>query len=535
MDMATLSSSPTGICISPQDLSFADIIAVARERRAATLSSDEEFRRSIERGRETLQRKLNAGEVIYGVNTGFGGNARYMIPDDEAAHHQRNLLEFLSCGVGEPLGEEAVRAAILLRANALARGLSAVRMVVIERLLELLNRHITPVVPRYGSVGASGDLCPSAYIARAMCGRGEVVYQGRRTSAADALDKEHLEPLALEAKEGLALLNGTTVMTGVAAIVVDEASYLFRLALGAVAMTVEALRSSPDYFHPAIHMAKRHPGQLAVAEMLNSMLFDSRLAVPLEEIRQRVEKAGRQAHSQHDVVAASESIQSPYSLRCSPQGLGPMLESLEQARTVIEREANSVNDNPLIDPSSDRVYHTGNFYGAHIARAMDGLKLDLVNLANWTHSIMALLMDDRFSNGLPPSLSPHVGLYQGFKGMQIVHTSLVTAIRHWSAPSLIHTLPTEQYNQDIVSLGTHAALTAADIVRLLREAVSITLLSTVQAIDLRQGGGKLGVGTRPVYRAIRAVSPFVEADRALDRDIAAVSKLIELREIPVLN
>jgi len=533
--MGTISGTRPRIAISANDLSLPDIIAVARGRREVRLSDDESFRRNIKRGRETLEHKLAAGEVIYGVNTGFGGNARFVIPDDEVAHHQRNLLEFLSCGVGEPLSEEVVRAAILLRANALARGLSSVRMVVIERLLDLLNRHITPVVPRFGSVGASGDLCPSAYIARAMAGRGDVLYRGRRTTAADALRAEHLEPLSLEAKEGLALLNGTTVMTGVAAIVIDDASYLFRLALGAIAMTVEALRSSPDYFHPAIHMAKHHPGQLAVAEMLNSMLYDSRLAVPLDEIRHRVEQAGREAHQQHDVVAADESIQSPYSLRCSPQGLGPMLETLEQVRTVVEREANSVNDNPLIDPATDRVYHTGNFYGAHIARAMDGCKLDLANLANWMHSIMALLMDDRFSNGLPPSLSPHIGVYQGFKGMQIVHTSLVTAIRHWSAPSLIHTLPTEQYNQDIVSLGTHASLTAADIVRLLKDAIAITLLSTVQAVDLRQGGGKLGAGTRPIYRAIRSVSRFVEADRALDKDIAAVGNLIEQRQIPVLQ
>jgi phenylalanine ammonia-lyase len=166
---------------------------------------------------------------------------------------------------------------------------------------------------------------------------------------------------------------------------------------------------------------------------------------------------------------------------------------------------------------------------------MDGLKLDLANLANWLHSLMALLMDERFSNGLPASLSPHVGLYQGFKGMQIVHTSLVTAIRHWCAPSLIHTLPTEQYNQDIVSLGTHSALTAMDITRLLRQAVAITLLSAAQAIDLRSGRERLGEGTRPIYRSLRVVSDFVEADRALDGDIAAVCGLIERREIPVLN
>ena len=535
--MATLTTPTAAVSISQKYLALDDIIAVARHAQKVTLSTDVEFRQRIARGREALERKLAAGEVVYGVNTGFGGNARYVIPSEELAHHQQNLLEFLSCGVGESLPEEAVRAAILLRANALARGFSAVRLVVIERLLDLLNHHITPIVPRYGSVGASGDLCPSAYITRVMAGRGEAFYKGRRTPAAEALERAGIPRLDLEAKEGLALLNGTTVMTGVGAMVVDEAAYLFRLSLGGLAMVAEALGSSPDYYHPAIHMAKHHPGQLAVAEMLNSLLFDSKLVVPLDEIRGRVQEVNRRANGSngHHVEAAQESIQSPYSLRCAPQGLGPMLESLEQCRTVVEREANSVNDNPLIDPATDQVYHTGNFYGAHVARAMDGLKLDLANLANWLHSLMALLMDDRFSNGLPPSLSPHVGVYQGFKGMQIVHTSLVTAIRHWCAPSLIHTLPTEQYNQDIVSLGTHAALTAMDVVRLLRSAVAITLLSTAQAIDLRQGAERLGAGTRPIYRKIRTASAFVDADRALDSDIAAVTGLIDRREIPVLN
>jgi phenylalanine ammonia-lyase len=533
--MATLITPTAAVCISQEQLSLDEIIAVARHWKCVALSTDGEFRRRISHGREALEGKLAAGEVVYGVNTGFGGNARYVIPSDELAHHQQNLLEFLSCGVGEALPEEAVRAAILLRANALARGFSAVRLVVIERLLDLLNHGITPVVPRFGSVGASGDLCPSAYITRVMAGRGEAFYKGCRVPAEEALHNEGIARLDLEAKEGLALLNGTTVMTGVGSIVVDEATYLFRLSLGALAMAAEALGSSPDYYHPAIHMAKHHPGQLAVAEMLNSLLFDSKLVVPLDQIRGRVQEANRRANGSHGVAAADESIQSPYSLRCAPQGLGPMQETLEQCRTVIEREANSVNDNPLIDPATDQVYHTGNFYGAHIARAMDGLKLDLANLANWLHSLMALMMDDRFSNGLPPSLSPHVGVYQGFKGMQIVHTSLVTAIRHWCAPSLIHTLPTEQFNQDIVSLGTHAALTATDVVRLLRSAVAITLLSTAQAIDLRSGSGRMGAGTRPIYNTIRAVSAFVEADRALDRDIAAVSGLIDRREIPVLN
>jgi phenylalanine ammonia-lyase len=340
-------------------------------------------------------------------------------------------------------------------------------------------------------------------------------------------------------------------MTGMAAMVVWDAEYLIRIGLAAVAMAVEALGSSPDYFHPLIHMVKHHPGQLRAAEMLNSMLMGSALAVPLNEIRERA--AQRPAHS-HEVIVAHEAIQSPYSLRCAPQGLGPMLESLEQARLVVEREANSVNDNPLIDPDQERVYHTGNFYGAHIARAMDALKLDMANLANWMHSLMALLMDERFSAGLPNSLSPHPGVYQGFKGMQIVHTSLVAAIRQMSAASLIHTLPTEQFNQDVVSLGASASLTAMEMMRLLRDSMSITLLSLAQAIDLRyalthsasgngNGAGEsgprseeaLGAGTRPLYRAIRDLSGFLEADRPLDGDIARMSEAIRDQSLPVLQ
>lgn len=531
--MALMSGSSSAVSISLENLTLDQIIAVACHGEAVALSGDPAFRQKLENGRSALERRLAEGEIVYGVNTGFGGNARRLIPDDEMSHHQANLLEFLSCGTGEPLSEEIVRAAILLRANALARGLSGVRPVVIERLIDALNLRITPIVPRFGSVGASGDLCPSAHIARALTGQGgEVLYRGQRITAAAALEQAGLKPLRLESKEGLALLNGTTTMTAIAAKVVDDAAYLFHVSLGALAMAAEALRSSPDYFHPTIHLAKHHPGQITVAETMNSLLFGSRLAVPLEDIRHRVEQERKAAHG---TVGAHESVQSPYSLRCIPQGLGPMVETLEQVRVVVEREANSVNDNPLIDPVSGSVYHTGNFYGAHIARAMDGLKLDLANLANWQHSVMGLLMDDRFSNGLPPSLSAQVGVYHSFKGMQLSHSSLVTAIRHWCAPSLIHTLPTEQFNQDVVSLGTHAAATAMDVVRLLRDAVSITLLSAAQAVDLREGGELLGAGTHPIYQKVRSVSAFVKVDRALERDIATVSELIDQRKIPVLR
>ncbi len=532
-----VAAAATPVLVSIDPLTLDDIIAVARRGRPASLTLDAALRRRLERGPEIVRQMLDRGDVIYGVNTGFGANVKFIIPDSELERHQENALNVLSCGVGDPLPPDVVRAAILLRANALARGYSAVRPIVIERLLDLLNHGITPIVPRYGSVGASGDLCPSAYVARAMLGRGSVLYGNSTVPAADALAAEGIEPLRLHAKEGLALLNGTTTMTALASLVVWDAAYLLRIGLAMVAFSVEVLRASPDYFDPLIHMIKHHPGQLRAAEMLLSMLTGSRLMVPLDEIRDRV---AHETARNGEVAVAHESIQSPYSLRCAPQGLGPMFESLDQARATVEREANSVNDNPLIDPDGERVLHSGNFYGGHIARAMDGLKLDLANLANWTHSLMAQLMDERFSNGLPPSLSPHPGVYQGFKGMQLVHTSLVVAMRHMSGSSLVHTLPTEAYNQDIVSLGAHAALSAHEMTRLLRDSMAIALLAAAQAVDLRAGrnappADPLGAGTRPLYLAIRGISPYLDADRPLETDIQRVSAALERQELPVLQ
>ena len=283
----------------------------------------------------------------------------------------------------------------MLRANALARGLSGVRTLIIEHLLDLLNQRITPVVPQFGSVGASGDLCPSAYIARVMTGCGEVVHRGRRMAAAAAFDLTGLRPLQLEAKEGLALLNGTSMMTAIAALMLESAEYLFRLGLCAVALTAEALSAATDYFHPAIQRAKHHPGQFKMAKLLRGLLAGSELVISLRDIHKAAAELARSRDGAGNVIDLQQAVQSPYSLRCAPQGLGPMLETLAAARQVVTREANSANDNPLVDPNGD-IHHGGNFYGGHIARTMDGLKLDLANLANWMHSLVALLLDHRY-------------------------------------------------------------------------------------------------------------------------------------------
>ena len=230
---------------------------------------------------------------------------------------------------------------------------------------------------------------------------------------------------------------------------------------------------------------------------------------------------------------SDEAIQTPYSLRCIPQGIGPMLEAVTGHKIVIEREINSANDNPLVDPIDGRIYHTGNFYGGHVARALDSWKIDLATMGNWLHALMAMLVDERFNNGLPANLAPNPGLFSGFKGMQLCLTSLVCALRHLSNPSLIHSLATEQYNQDMVSLGTHSALTAMQMTTILCDAGAIALIALCQAVDLRGGGGGLGKGSRVVYDAIRREVPFLDEDRPLDGDIKKVAELIKKRLIPL--
>jgi phenylalanine ammonia-lyase len=482
----------------------------------------------MRRSNELLHREMAKGKPIYGVTTGYGGNSSDQIPAGQASRLQENLLTFLQAGTGRYLPPEVVAAALLLRAKALSEGWSGARPEIVVQILALLNAGIRPLVPEFGSVGASGDLIPSAHSAIALMGLGQVLFRGEIMPAAQALDLAGLKPISLQAKEGLALVNGTTMMTALAAIAVDDFEFTFRVGIGAIGMAVEALLSSPDYFDARIQAVKGHPGQIAVATALRKMLAGSALCVPLDQIRKRIANAG----STPTAGRAKEPFQSSYSLRCIPQGLGPIFESLRDARRVIEVEINSVNDNPLIDPATGDILHTGNFYGAHIARAMDGLKLDMCNLANWTHSILGSLMDERFSHGLPNSLTPVGGIHQGLKGLQISHSSLVTHLRREASPSSIHTLPTEQFNQDVVSLGTHAASSAYGMSRILRDVIAMTLIAVTQAIDIRGGANQLGTGTSPIHATVRTVTSFVEEDRPLHADIAAVSDLIHACGIP---
>lgn len=489
-----------------------DIYDVAAHNRKVVLAPAALER--LQKGRSQLAKRLASGMVIYGINTGFGGNSNLVIPDDQLALHQSNLLMFLSAGTGECLAEEYVRAAQFLTLLALVRGWSAVRPEIARSLVEHINLGIVPIVPRHGSVGASGDLIPSSYVASSLCGRGRVRFGGQEMSAREALTCAGITPVALQAKEGLALVNGTRVMTGISALTVLRLGMTFRAALCALAVAVDAMHSSREHYDARVHAVKGHPGQIAVAAALRKMLAYT----------SSHHSAG--VHKPNDssgLLERAERVQEIYSIRCAPQILGIVPESLDETRIVIEREAVSANDNPLIDPDTGDVLHGGNFMGQHVSRAMDALKIDIATVGNHMHAIMALLMDSRFSGGLPNSLSPQLGLYQGFKGVQISHTSLIAHLRRESAPASVHTLPTEQFNQDVVSLGLHAALGAAEMELKLRDVVAMTLLAACQAVDLRANGSGLPTALGILYEAVRKISAPLVEDRAMDRDISALS------------
>jgi len=485
-------------------LSIDDVARVARENVAIEIAP--QARERIAQGRRRLDELIARGERIYGVNTGVGGNIGIALAPGEMETMQHNLVRHLSCATGAPLPNDIVRAATLLRVATFLPGTSAVRNELVDALAALLNSGITPVVPRYGSVGASGDLMPSAYIGRVLVGMGEVEFQGRRMPALDALHAAGLEPIRFAPKESLALMNGTTVMTAVSALLWIDAFRVLRAMLAAIALSIEAMQAPALPFHPYVHELKGHPGQLAVAAFLLDLLADSAYTQP-------------------------SSGQTCYSLRCAPQGLGQVWEALTGARPTIEREINSANDNPLIDPETGTLYKAGNFYGGHIARLLDTWKLDFAAIANWGNALMAILVDDRFSAGLPANLTPKPGVNCGFKGMQLSVTSLTCAVRQMAGPSSIHSIPTEQYNQDVVSLGMHAAVSALDALECTRNLTAMILLAATQGVDLRGGPAKLGKGSKRVYEVVRAVAAFQDKDRPMESEVASLAARIAAGEL----
>ncbi len=515
------------VAIDGRHLSLDDVAAVARGGARVALADDPSIADAIAASRTLRDELIARGTPLYGITTGFGDSVRRHIAPAQAAKLQAHLVRDLGNGTGVTSTEATARATVLIRANTLARGHSGVRLELVERLVELLNAGITPAIPEEGSVGASGDLVPLSYVAAAVNGTRTVLYRGEERPTTDALREVGLEPLELEPKEGLGLVNGTSFMTAFATLAAVDARRIALVADLCTAMATEVLLGNSGPFSPFLHeTAKPHPGQIRSAANVLAFLEGSNLARRFEDV---VAQAGRIDAGYREV---SVPIQDQYSLRCAPHFVGTLWDALEWVDRWLEIEINSSNDNPLFDVAAGAVVSGGNFSGGHVALAMDALKTAVASIGDLLDRQLELVVDEKFNHGLTPNLipvlepgHPEAGLNHGFKGMQLACSSLTAEALSRCMPLTAFSRSTECHNQDKVSMGATAARQARDVVELVEKVACIHLLALCQAGDLRGADG-LGRGTRPVYERVRAVVPMLETDRPMADDITAVRELL---------
>ncbi|HEX6749989.1 MAG TPA: histidine ammonia-lyase [Longimicrobium sp.] len=492
--------------IDGDGLTLEEVERVARDASAeVALAPGVEER--IVRSRAVVEDAIRRGAVVYGVTTGFGRLAETVIPLDRIEELQINLIRSHACGTGPALPRDEVRAITLLRANVLAKGFSGVRPVVVERLLDLLNRGVHPVIPEQGSVGASGDLAPLSHLALVLVGEGEAEVGGETVAGGEALRRAGLEPLRLQAKEGLALNNGTQVMTGIGALALLGAERAAETADVAGAMSLEALRGTPDAFHPAIMRARPHPGQAASAERLRALLADSEI---------------RESHRYGD-----PRVQDAYSLRCMPQVHGAARNAFAYVRQVLETEANSATDNPLIFPGEDGglVISGGNFHGQPVAQVLDFLAIALADLASISERRIERLVNPDLSGDLPPFLTDDAGVSSGFMIAQITAAALVNECKALATPASVDSIPTGAGKEDHVSMGMTGARKLRQVLRNVETVLGLELMIAAQGLEHRKPL-RPGRGVERAYAILRERIPPLDRDRILAPDIEAAATLV---------
>jgi len=496
--------------LNGEQISLVQLAAVASGGEAVHIS--DRARPRILASRKLIEQIIERDAVVYGVNTGFGKLAEVRIQRHELRQLQLNLVRSHACGIGNLLSEPEVRAMMLLRANVLALGLSGVRCEVIQLLCEMLNRRIYPVVPEKGSVGASGDLAPLSHLALTLVGEGEALFEGRRMSSAEALRRARLTPLELEAKEGLALLNGTQAMHAVGGLALLRAQRLARVADVAGAMTLEALKGTPAAFDLRLQNARPHPGQKVVAEHLLSLMAGSEI---------------RQSHLTDD-----PRVQDAYSLRCMPQVHGAVRDALAHCEAVLLIESASATDNPLVfavagdgDPGKGEVISGGNFHGAPLALAFDYAAIAMADLMNMSERRTDRLVNPDKNEGLPAFLARCPGLESGFMIAQVAGASLVNEARVLAHPASADNITTSGGKEDHVSMGMMSALKLRSVVDLAENLLAIELLTAAEGLEHRRPL-KAGIGVERAHAAIRKIASPLVQDRALSDDIARVAEAI---------
>ncbi len=494
------------IKINGADLTLEQLIRVAREGEQVELTG--EAKAAVNKARAYVDKKLEEKAIIYGLTTGFGEFSKVYIPADETAALQRNLIISHACGMGEPLPERVVRAAMLLRCNALSKGNSGIRLSTIETMLAMLNKGVHPIIPEKGSLGASGDLAPLAHIVLVMLGEGEAILDGVRMTGKEAMAKAGIPTIELAAKEGLALINGTQIMMGVACNVVWDALDLMKTADIAAAMTCEAQLGIKKAYDHKVHDVRGHQGQKDVAANMLQILEGSNLAFDLNP----------------------EKVQDAYSIRCVPQIHGASRDAIEYVYGVISREINAVTDNPIIFPDEDEAISGGNFHGQPVALAMDFLGIALSEYANVSERRIERMVNPTLSGGLPAFLTKHGGVHSGFMIAQYAAASMVSENKVYAHPASVDSIPSSANQEDHVSMGTTAARKAAMILDNARKVLGIELFAACQALWLR-GEEKLSPATKAVYDHIRTRVPAIDEDIVMHYPMAECEKMVINHEI----
>ncbi len=504
-------STARTIEVGARRMTLEDVVAVATAAAGVRLSADAGFTARIRDGVAYLESLLSNGNVVYGVNTGYGDSCTVPVPPHLVAELPLHLSRYHGCGLGEYLSADATVAVLACRLNSLAQGYSGVRLELLERIVALINHRVLPFIPAEGSVGASGDLTPLSYIAAAIVGERDVLHDGKRQPVARVLAELGLAPMTLGPKEGLAIMNGTAVMTGLACLAWRRAEYLTRLCSRLTAIASVALQGNRSHFDPRLFKVKPHIGQNEAAAWIYG-----------------------------DIAAAAQNeplrLQDRYSIRCAPHVIGVARDALTWMRRDIENELNSANDNPIIDGDEEWVLHGGHFYGGHIAFAMDALKIAVANLADLMDRQFALLVDTKFNHGLPENLSgaraERASINHGFKAVQIGSSAWTAEALKQTMPASVFSRSTECHNQDKVSMGTIAARDCMRVLQLTEQVAAGLTLAACQALRLRQrdDGAAAGAGVAPAVAgfvdAVARHSPFLDEDRALENELRAVTQLI---------
>lgn len=521
------------VTVNGNDLTIEDVCNVAYKNEEVSLPTDKDFWKRLEKSRQFLMDYINTGVPTYGVTTDFGDSCHNQISVDKAGELQRTICTYHGIGLGPKFDKVTGRAVMLARLNGnIKGGHSAIRPELAKMLLTMLNKDIVPVIPELGSVGASGDLTPLSYLAAAIMGQRTVYYKGKIVPTMQAFNAEGIKPLPIEAKEGLALMNGTSVMTAVASLSLKKAERLANISDFLTAVTSEITRGKDTPFVAKVSEIKNHKGQSDSASYVYNIIKDSKRVFRYEDFlaSQITKMDGKK------FVAQQNKIQDRYSIRCAPQINGVYRDTLQIARSWITEELNSANDNPLVDIDAERIYNTGNFYGGHICASCDYLRIALANIADLSDKQAEVIIDGKF-NGLTENLipvtppeHPRAGLRLGFKAAQITISAIRGEVQTYTFPVSITSAPTEALNQDKVSMGTISARKLRDQIDLVYLQFATHLLAAMQAVDLA-GIDDFAPFTKKVHEEVRRLSAFVEDDRELDKDAEAVCTWLKTTDL----